>query len=749
MKSASMSLCGWMLAAAACGAEIPANTWVRLADCPGDAEGREVPPGRASTWAYCPPLASFLRYGGYTPRFSNALDAFDPTSLKWTRLVAEDENYPADRPAGVCEALVVWDESRKCLWIAGGMSTAPSGERGIWRYDPAKRTFAKEAPMIGGGRMAFDAKQGVFVAAPTAYGNGDKGITHVYALAAGKWERKATNLLPQECYRGNFRMTWDEASGKIIAVGAIKDTFEAWAFDTATSTWEVIPATGGPPSRAVCALAYDPGAKQVMLFGGSDGQYGEYMDGNQGRVWNDTWYLDVAAKKWTEVKTPGPTPLTSMRRKLTVELTYRLGLAWNPQAKCMALMDPDLGVWQFRYDPKAEAGKDCVTGGFIPVVGAAAKNPPAKGPPEIRRTFPSALNPRLVDLPDNTLIPLKGGLQGDEIPWSYDKDAGVFLKYGGCGNGSSPYWTHYGNDLAIYDPGTESVLHRRVGDVTGQARPGNGCTRVVTYDAKRKVSWFFGGAASGPYAAPPPGLPGGYFTYDLPKDQFTLVPVTGSGANQNCYMIWSPDHDLAIHPVDKATQVFEFTAAAWTTRPSVDCPGPMYVYQRLAYVASKKAFLRIADGPTGKTSVEKPADALPATEAAGKAETFWRQDKAKLWHEHALRTCLYDPSTNTWTDLKPPKSPPFRTSKYGLVYDSKNDVVILVGGDIDWNGPSCNDMWAYSVAKNTWTRIEPQYAAESKERVKFMEAMMADYDSRHNVVIFRSARTIWAYRYRK
>ena len=35
--------------------EIPANTWVRLADCAGDAEGREVPPGRASTWAYCSP----------------------------------------------------------------------------------------------------------------------------------------------------------------------------------------------------------------------------------------------------------------------------------------------------------------------------------------------------------------------------------------------------------------------------------------------------------------------------------------------------------------------------------------------------------------------------------------------------------------------------------------------------------------------------------------------------------------------
>ena len=53
---------------------IPANTWVRLADCPGDAVGREVPPGRAATWCCEPTGTVFLRYGGYTPRFSNAMD---------------------------------------------------------------------------------------------------------------------------------------------------------------------------------------------------------------------------------------------------------------------------------------------------------------------------------------------------------------------------------------------------------------------------------------------------------------------------------------------------------------------------------------------------------------------------------------------------------------------------------------------------------------------------------------------------
>ena len=85
-------------------AEVPVNVWTRVADAPGDALGREVPPGRGATWEYAPTTRKFYRYGGYTPRHSNAMDSFDPVSLQWERVVQEDENYPGDRPAGVTEA---------------------------------------------------------------------------------------------------------------------------------------------------------------------------------------------------------------------------------------------------------------------------------------------------------------------------------------------------------------------------------------------------------------------------------------------------------------------------------------------------------------------------------------------------------------------------------------------------------------------------------------------------------------------
>lgn len=717
-------------------AELPANTWVRLADCPGDAEGREVPPGRASTWTYCPPIHAFLRYGGYTPRFSNAIDSFDPAAKKWTRLFAEDENYPINRPGGACETLMVWDALRQCVWFAGGQTRAATGLRGIWRYDPIQRTFLLEATVPGQvQRMAFDSSNGVFVASPAPGSDGDQGGTWVYMLTGKKWERKATKSLPQVYFGGHGPIVYDEAQGRTVAILG-----GTWAFDAASFQWELL-TSNAPPARAVTTLAYDPDARCVMLFGGC------VADGDAER--SDTWYFHADEKTWSEVKTPGPSLLLPGR---AATVTYRFGLANDPVRHCMALMDADLGVWQFRYDPKSGPGSNLISNGFAPCIGAAATNAPAEGPAEIRMQFPSPLNPRLADLPDNTLLRLRGAVPGNEIAWCYDRDAGVFVKYGGCGNGVNPYWTHYGNDMTLYDPGTEKCYVRRASDVSGGARPPNGCTRAVTYDAKRRLTWTFGTVGSGPYMPAPPQPGDGYYRYDLVKDVFMFAPIKVNGAPafaQNCYMEWDPDHDLAIIPGEKVTYVFDFNASVWTIKPSPDCPGPMYVYQRLAYVRSKKAFLRLADVPTGKTSSEMPADALPAEKAAGVTDTFWTEDKpAKLWRELALRTYFYDPVANTWTDMKPARNPPYRNSKYGLAYDATNDVAILIGGDINWNGPSCKDMWAYDVKKNEWAKLDPHYA-DAKDRINFQEGLMADYDCRHNTVLFRSGWAIWAYRYRK
>ena len=362
--------------------EIPVNNWMRFADCPGDPEGREIPPGRGSTWTYCPPLKGFLRIGGLTPRFSNALDLFDPFTKKWTRLFAEDENYPVDRPGGLCEAFITYDESRKCVWIAGGYNTVDSKPKGIWKLDLSNLKFdssmqkvdvaSLKFERIGDinsklGKLAFDKKLGLFVVSPPQTSEGNPGTTEVFSITTKLWEKKVSkNPIPQAAWQGNFRVIYDEKSEKIVCVGAlntaIKDAppkweMAVWVFDGTTGDWENLNITNGPAIRIVFPLAFDYNVNQIVLFGGSNGENGEYFENI--KVWNDTWYLNIAEKKWTELKTPGPSPLQSMRRdKMTNEMTLRLGLAYDQINKCMSMMDPDMGVWVFKYVVGAELAKE-------------------------------------------------------------------------------------------------------------------------------------------------------------------------------------------------------------------------------------------------------------------------------------------------------------------------------------------------------------------------------------------------------
>lgn len=709
----------YLLVAPLVAAEVPPNTWQRIADCPGDADGREVPPGRGATWVYEPNLKVFLRYGGYTPRFSNALDAFDPATGKWTRLVAEDENYPADRPGGGCRWSMQYDAKRKVVYIAAGLANGATGANGIWSYDAAQKKFAPlttELPPHTS-RIAFDPVHDVFVASPGP-GSEARGYTMVFPLKTRKWERRTTTPLPQGQWAGGYPSVFHAGINRVVVIG--NETVEAkgglsvWTYDVPGNKWIKVETNAGPANRGVTSIAYDPDNKVILLHGvGKDGR-----DAGD-NVLNDTWVLDVEKKEWKEIKTPGLPILKGIRDR--AELLYRQALAYDAASKHFLLSDPDLGVWAFRYDPKAPPGSQAVAGGFVPEVGKAAANPPADGPKEVRLSLPSSLNKRILDLADNTVIPLGGGrLPGDEVAWTYDSDAGVFLKTGGCGNWSSPFWTGYGNNLLFYDPGTEKWHTRRVGDVSGALRPGTGCTRSVVYDPARKVTWLFGGTASGPYCPAPASGPGEFY-YDLKTDRFVKAPRGGVPSEElaqiGCLLTLDPERHLVVLPHKDRTWVFDTQKAAWSIRQSPDSPGKSYEYTRQVYAKSKKVFLALA-------RVEKEK---------GKPEN---------------RTMSYDPAANQWNDLDAKNQPPFRGSKYGLVYDSKNDVVLLLGGGENWNQGWRNDLWVYLVQENRWEKLTPR-VVDAKEGPKFLDNMPSAYDERHNAIIFTDGNAPWAYRYKK
>lgn len=694
---------------------IAANTWVRVGDCPGDAEGREVPPGRASTWVYEPASKRFLRYGGYTPRFSNALDSYDPTTGTWERLFAEDETYPTTRPGGGSNWGLHFDRVRKRVWFSGGLANLTTGNHGLWSYDPATRQFTQVEATLPEyvARLTYDSVHDVFVASP-AEGYGAPLQTRVYDVATKQWSVKRTATAPQATWSGHYAGVFHEALAKVVIFAPEPAGLAAWAFDVPTAQWEKLQTNQGPSTRTVVSIAYDPELQIILLQGVSS-------TGSDTGSLNDTWVFNLANGEWREVATPGPTQLTSASGR--IETTYRQALSYDADRHRFLLADPDLGVWAFRYDASQPPGPAAISGGFVPVIGAAAQNPPAPGPGEVRRHFPTPVNPAIAALGANQMVRLSADrAPGGEVGWWYDSDQGVMVKYGGCGNASSPYWTGYGNSLIIFDPGTGTYLTRRVGDVSGGMRPGNGCTRSVVYDPARKVSWFFGGVGSGPYSQQPPNAPPGLFTYDFVTDRFGKVG-TSTEPSVSCNAAFGPSLGLAVYPdqimqggqLVKRTWIFESSTATWTAQVDATSPGQPYAYQRMTWDSSRERFIALAasgDPDAGQVNV----------------------------------TLAYEPANHRWVDLHAQNQPPFRASKFGLVYDSKNDVVILMGGSVSWNTTYRNDVWAYSATTNRWEQQHP-VDADGGSPPELTDSMQAGYDPRSNAIIFAEGNWPWAYRY--
>lgn len=687
------------------------NTWTRIADSPGDALGRDVPPGRAATWVYVPATGKFLRFGGYTPMLSNALDEFDPVAKSWTRLFPLDENYPADRPGGGCDHMMAWDSVRQVVWICGGFVSINSGDNGVWKFDPVAKTFTKAGPALGyNTHYAFDKKNGLIVAIPGSPSRGAPARrTMVFSPETGAWEERVTAVLPQDTYMGGLNGVYDPSIERIMVLRGLT----TWNYDIAGNAWAQVATTGAPPvvmymdTANSSPMAYDPQNQVILCYGNSDGRlYGSYH--------NQTWIYKGTTQTWTRVNCPGvPVSATA---KAGVPMFYHKALDYYLPGRCFLLCDPDLGVWAFRYNPAAAAGTTAMDAESL-VVGEAASNTPATGPSDILRTLPSPLNQRFLNMPDNTLYAIAAGIApGDEVGWDFDPDNGIITKYGGCGNGTNPLFNGYGSSLCFFDPGTETWHYRRVSDVSGYNRPAGGCGRSTIYDTRRKQWWLLGGGSGEPYPCQGPGSDKPW-SYDFSTDLFTshhvptspaLVSIDGLEGGVN--LRYSPEFDLAVFPAgDSTTWEFSFETHQWTVKNNTSGPGHLPEHAgSIAWVPTLHAYLCFSQG--------------------------------KTW--------AYYPDSSRWVDLDPANPPPSREVKMGFAYDSVNDIVLLVAGFKRWNEDPVNDMWAYHPSTNAWEALDPVPAAGGAKPSRGCQ--QTAYDSRHNVFFIgmESSNSMFAYRYK-
>ena len=93
-------------------------------------------------------------------------------------------------------------------------------------------------------------------------------------------------------------------------------------------------------------------------------------------------------------------------------------------------------------------------------------------------------------------------------------------------------------------------------------------------------------------------------------------------------------------------------------------------------------------------------------------------------------TWAFDFSKEKWRNLKPKESPP-PLSMPNMVYDSKNKVTLLFGGQAGSysDGTSMNETWVYTYSKNTWEKLAP-----ANPPARRLQAQ-ACYDSVNGVMI--------------
>src|SRR5208283_4989617 len=174
---------------------------------------------------------------------------------------------------------------------------------------------------------------------------------------------------------------------------------------------------------------------------------------------------------------------------------------------------------------------------------------------------------------------------------------------------------------------------------------------------------------------------GELWKWDTATRKFT--PTNAQGKKQllealgayifTCTMACDAKRGLIVVASGTHYAVYDIAKNAWTVyeQPEGLRSGG---YDMLGWDPVSGKMLFLAKQPTGRKQEQRPAP-----EQLAKGSWFKMKEKPEEWVEHRAVTWLYDPGTNQWARANPKTEPPPRW-RYGLAYDSKNKVFIMVGG---------------------------------------------------------------------
>jgi N-acetylneuraminic acid mutarotase len=184
------------------------------------------------------------------------------------------------------------------IMLFGGQFGVPPGTplSDLWSFSP-DGGWVQIAPETGHGTdaWAYDSREQVLVSV-------EQDDTWSYDPSTGEWLALETEDHPRDLL--GARIAYDSGSDRIILFGGFETigdrTPATWALDVTGGTWTQMDPRASPPGRNFHAMAYDPRADRVILFGGT---------ASPSTVWRDTWAYDYDADTWTELSTKqGPAP---------------------------------------------------------------------------------------------------------------------------------------------------------------------------------------------------------------------------------------------------------------------------------------------------------------------------------------------------------------------------------------------------------------------------------------------------------
>jgi hypothetical protein len=266
--------------------------------------------------------------------------AFDPESGAW------ENRLPVERPPdGLCScgSQFAYDAGAKKTVMFGGVwfgryldcynpDVKPNGctdaelaeleTNDIWAYDYPSNRWSKRSPRSPQTRwpaprnshgLAYDshAERVILFGGDNIFVNygdnasGNFGDTWAYDYHRNAWTKLETAEAPSP--RSYNRLAYDPGARRTVLFGGSTVELlnsdapsalpaETWTLDIHRSTWTLETPRGTPDARAWHGMAHDTHAGRTVLFGGSP----DWLT----TTYDDTWLYSARSDRWDEVKKP-------------------------------------------------------------------------------------------------------------------------------------------------------------------------------------------------------------------------------------------------------------------------------------------------------------------------------------------------------------------------------------------------------------------------------------------------------------